>query len=163
MSTAKDLKAEQVEAIKKSVQESKAFVLVEYEGITVEQDTKLRSEFRANNVKYQVLKNRLIKRALNELGFNEFDNYLEKTTAIAFANGDELVAAKVVTDNAKTVKVLKAKCGLLDGKFIDANVVTQIANIPSKDILLCQLCGVLQSGISGLARAISEIAKNKEN
>ena len=60
-------------------------------------------------------------------------------------------------------KALKAKCGLLDGKFIDANVVTQIANIPSKDVLLCQLCGMLQSGISGLARAISEIAKNKEN
>lgn len=163
MSVAKDLKAEKIEQIKKAVQESKALVLVEYEGINVEQDTKLRSDFRANNVKYQVLKNRLVKRALNELGYNEFDPYLEKTTAIAFANGDELAAAKVVVDNAKTVKVLKAKCGLLDGKFIDANVVTQIASIPSKDILLCQLCGVLQSGISGLARAISEIAKNKEN
>ena len=163
MSVAKDLKAEQIEAIKKSVQEAKAFVLVEYEGITVEQDTKLRSDFRANNVKYQVLKNRLVKRALNELGFNEFDNYLEKTTAIAFANGDELAAAKVVMDNAKAVKVLKPKCGLLDGKFIDANVVTQVASIPTKDILLCQLCGMLQSGISGLSRAISEIAKNKEN
>ncbi len=163
MSVAKELKAEQIEQIKKSVQESKAFVLVEYEGINVEQDTKLRSDFRANNVKYQVLKNRLVKRALNELGFNEFDTYLEKTTAIAFANGDELAAAKVVVDNSKTVKALKAKCGLLDGKFIDANVVTQIANIPSKDVLLCQLCGMLQSGISGLARAISEIAKNKEN
>ena len=56
-------------------------MLVEYEGINVEQDTKLRSDFRANNVKYQVLKNRLVKRALNELGFNEFDNYLEKTQA----------------------------------------------------------------------------------
>ena len=159
MSVAKELKAEQIEQIKKSVKESKAFVLVEYEGINVEQDTKLRSDFRAN----KVLKNRLVKRALNELGFNEFDSYLEKTTAIAFANGDELAAAKVVVDNSKTVKALKAKCGLLDGKFIDANVVTQIANIPSKDVLLCQLCGMLQSGLSGLARAISEIAKNKEN
>lgn len=163
MSVAKDLKAEQIENIKKSVQEAKSFVIVEYEGINVEQDTKLRADFRANNVKYQVLKNRLVKRALNELGYNEFDNYLEKTTAIAFANGDELAAAKVVADNAKTVKALKAKCGLLDGKFIDANVVNQIANIPSKDILLCQLCGVLQSGISGLARALSQIAENKEN
>ena len=161
MSVAKELKADQIEQIKKSVKESKAFVLVEYEGINVEQDTKLRSDFRANNVKYQVLKNRLVKRALNELGFNEFDSYLEKTTAIAFAHGDELAAAKVVVDNSKTA--LKAKCGLLDGKFIDANVVTQIANIPSKDVLLCQLCGMLQSGLSGLARAISEIAKNKEN
>ncbi|MDE6967664.1 MAG: 50S ribosomal protein L10 [Clostridia bacterium] len=163
MSVAKELKAAQIEDIKKAVQGAKSLVLVEYEGINVEQDTKLRSDFRANNVKYQVLKNRLVKRALNELGYNEFDSYLEKTTAIAFANGDELAAAKVVAENAKTVKVLKAKCGLLDGKFIDANVVNQIANIPSKDILLCQLCGVLQSGISGLARALSQIAENKEN
>lgn len=163
MSAAKEVKAEQIEAIKKSVQEAKSFVVVGYEGITVAQDTKLRSDFRANNVKYQVLKNRLIKRALNELGFNEFDSYLEKTTAIAFANGDELAAAKVVVDNAKDIKALSVKCGLLDGKFIDANVVNQIANIPSKDVLLCQLCGVLQANISGLARAISEIAKKQEN
>lgn len=163
MSVAKDLKAVQIENIKTAIQEAKSFVVVEYEGINVEQDTKLRADFRANNVKYQVLKNRLVKIALNELGYNEFDSYLEKTTAIAFANGDELAAAKVVADNAKTVKALKAKCGLLDGKFIDANVVNQIANIPSKDVLLCQLCGVLQSGISGLARALSQIAENKEN
>ena len=162
MSVGKDLKATQIESIKESITKAKSFVIVEYEGINVADDTKLRSEFRANNVKYQVLKNRLVKRALNELGYNEFDALLENTSAIAFANGDELAAAKVVVDTAKTVKAIKAKCGLLDGKFIDANVVNQIANIPSKDILLCQLCGMLQSPISGLARAISEIAKKAE-
>ena len=163
MSVAKELKAVQIENIKKSISEAKSFVIVEYEGINVADDTKLRSDFRANNVSYKVLKNRLVKRALNELGYNEFDAYLEKTSAVAFANGDELAAAKVVVENAKTIKALKPKCGLLDGKFIDANVVNQIASIPSKDVLLCQLCGMLQSGISGLARALSQIAENKEN
>ncbi len=162
MSVGKDLKATQIESIKESITKAKSFVIVEYEGINVADDTKLRSDFRANNVKYQVLKNRLVKRALNELGYNEFDGLLENTSAIAFANGDELAAAKVVVDTAKTVQAIKPKCGLLDGKFIDANVVNQIANIPSKDILLCQLCGMLQSPISGLARAISEIAKKAE-
>ena len=162
MSVGKDLKATQIESIKESITKAKSFVIVEYEGINVADDTKLRSDFRANNVKYQVLKNRLVKRALNELGYNEFDGLLENTSAIAFANGDELAAAKVVVDTAKTVQAIKPKCGLLDGKFIDANVVNQIANIPSKDILLCQLCGMLQSPMSGLARAISEIAKKAE-
>ena len=162
MSVGKDLKATQIAAIKETISQAKSFVIVEYEGITVADDTKLRSDFRASNVKYQVLKNRLVKRALNELGYSEFDSLLEKTTAIAFSNGDELAAAKIVFNSAKTVNAIKAKCGLLDGKFIDANVVSQIANIPSKDVLLAQLCGLLQSPMSGLARAISEIAKKAE-
>lgn len=163
MSVAKDLKAEQIQLIKEQISNAKSFVLVEYEGINVEEDTKLRSNFRQNGVKYQVHKNRLLKIALNELGYNEFDSYLEKTTAIALANEDALAAAKITTEASNTIKAIKTKCGMMDGKFVDASVVAQLATIPSKDVLLAQLCGLLQSGLSGLARALSQIAEQKEN
>lgn len=163
MSVAKDLKKEQIGIIKEKIQNAKALVLVQYEGINVEQDTQMRTKMRAADIDYKVLKNRLVKIALNELGYTEFDSYLEKTTAIAFANSEELSAAKIVTEASKEIKAIVPKCGMLDGKFIDASVVAQIANIPSKDVLLCQLCGMLQSGISGLARALSQIAEQKEN
>lgn len=163
MSEAKELKKQQIEIIKSKISGANAMVFVEYKGINVEQDTALRAKFRAANVDYKVLKNRLVKIALNELGYTDFDKYLENTTAIAFANGDALAAAKIVMEQSKEVKCLSAKCGMLDGKFIDANTVTQVASIPSKDVLLCQLLGMLQSGISGLARALSQIAEQKEN
>lgn len=162
MSVSKDLKAKQVEVIKQTIKDAKSFVVVEYEGINVADDTKLRSEFRANNVKYQVLKNRLVKRALNELGYTDFDAHLEKTSAFAFANCDELAPAKVVIENGKTIKSIKPKCGMFEGKFINANVVSQLASIPNRETLLCQLCGLLQSPMSGLARVIAEVAKKAE-
>lgn len=163
MSVAKDLKSEQIQLIKEQISKAKSFVLVEYEGINVEEDTKLRSNFRQNGVKYQVHKNRLLKIALNELGYNEFDSFLEKTTAIALANEDALAAAKITTEATKTIKAIKTKCGMMDGKFVDATIVNQLATIPTKEVLLAQLCGLLQSGLSGLARALSQIAEQKEN
>lgn len=161
MALSKDLKKEQIDAIKAKIQSSKALVLVEYKGINVEQDTRLRSEFRKLDVDYKVLKNRLVKIAFNELGITDFDSFLENTTAIAFANSDAMSAAKVVVDNSKDIKCLNIKCGMLDGAFINADTVKAIASIPSKEVLLAQLCGLLQSGLSGLARALSEIAKKK--
>lgn len=161
VSTAKDFKREQIDAIKSSIENAKSIVMVEYKGISVAQDTKLRSDFRNADVEYKVLKNRLVKIAFNELGINDFDSYLENTTALAFAHSDPMSAAKVVVDNSVEIKCLKVKCGMLDGKFIDDATVKAIASIPSKEVLLAQLCGLLQSGLSGLARALSEVAKNK--
>lgn len=160
MSQAKELKKAQIADIKSKIENCKALVLVEYKGISVSQDTRLRSEFRKNGVEYKVLKNRLVKLAFNELGVNDFDSYLENTTAIAFSNADPMSAAKVIVDNSD-IKNVVIKCGMFDGKFIDVNTVKAIAAIPSKEVLLAQLCGLLQSGLSGLARALSQIAENK--
>ena len=136
-------------------------VVVSYQGISVADDTQLRAKFRAENVQYKVLKNRLVQRALNELGIEGFDKYLEGSSAFAFANGDALAAAKIVVEQGKTVKALKAKCGLMDGAFIDETVVTKLASIPSKEVLLAQLLGMLQSPISGFARAIQQVAEKR--
>ena len=161
MSASRDSKAQHIEEIKKYIQECKGMVVVSYQGITVEEDTQLRAKFRAENVLYKVLKNRLVQRALNELGIQGFDAHLEGSSAFAFANGDALAAAKIVVEQGKTVKALKAKCGLMDGAYIDESVVNKLASIPSKEVLLAQLLGMLQSPISGFARAIQQIAEKQ--
>lgn len=163
MSVARDNKKEQIDAIKSKINKAKSMVLVEYKGIKVQQDIQLRANCRKSGIDYSVLKNRLVKIALNELGYNQFDTYLENCTAVAFSYEDALGASKIMTDAAKAVKNIQIKCGLCEGNFVDANMVSSLASIPSKEVLLCQLCGVLQSGISGLARAISQIAEQKES
>lgn len=162
MSEAKLQKAAQIEEIKEKIGKCGAFVVVDYKGISVADDTKLRSDFRKNDVEYRVLKNRLVLRALSELNIGGFEGHLEGPTAIAFAYGDPLAAAKVVSENAKTVKAIEVKCGLMDGAYIDAETVAKLAAIPSKEVLLAQLLGLLQSPLSGLARAIQQIAEKKQ-
>lgn len=162
MSEAKLQKAAQIEEIKEKIGKCGAFVVVDYKGISVADDTKLRSDFRKNDVEYRVLKNRLVLRALSELNIGGFEGHLEGPTAIAFAYGDPLAAAKVVSENAKTVKAIEVKCGLMDGAYIDAETVAKLAAIPSKEVLLAQLLGLLQSPISGLARALQQIAEKNQ-
>ena len=161
MSASRDLKAQHIEEIKGWIKNCKSMVVVSYQGISVADDTQLRAKFRAENVQYKVLKNRLVQRALTELGIEGFDNHLEGSSAFAFANGDALAAAKIVVEEGKTIKALQAKCGLMDGAYIDEKVVTKLASIPSKDVLLAQLLGMLQSPISGFARAIQQIAQKQ--
>ena len=162
MSEAKLQKAAQIEEIKEKIGKCGAFVVVDYKGISVADDTKLRSDFRKNDVEYRVLKNRLVLRALSELNIGGFEGHLEGPTAIAFAYGDPLAAANVVSENAKTVKAIEIKCGLMDGAYIDAETVAKLAAIPSKEVLLAQLLGLLQSPLSGLARAVQQIAEKKQ-
>ena len=157
-SEARIQKEQHVEEIKEMIKGCNGMVVVSYQGISVADDTQLRAKFRAENVQYKVLKNRLVQRAFNELGIEGFDKHLEGSSAFAFANGDALAAAKIVVEQGKTVKALKAKCGLMDGAFIDEAVV---ASIPSKEVLLAQLLGMLQSPISGFARAIQQIAEKQ--
>ena len=161
MSQALESKKQVVEEIKEKIQSSKSIVLVDYKGINVNDDTALRKKCREANVEYRVLKNRLVKIAFNDLGINDFDSYLEGTTAIAFAHGDEMQAAKVMVESAKTIKALETKCGMLDGKFLDKAGVEAISAIPGKEVLLGQLCGLLKSGLSGLASCLSQIAEQK--
>ena len=161
MSQALESKKQVVEEIKSKIQNCKSLVLVDYKGINVVDDTALRKKCREADVDYRVLKNRLVKIAFNDLGINDFDSYLEGTTAIAFANGDEMQAAKVIVESAKDIKALETKCGMLNGKFLDKDAVEAVSKIPGKEVLLAQLCGLLKSGLSGLASCLSQIADQK--
>lgn len=162
ISEARQQKAAQIEEIKAKIQNCKSMVVVDYKGISVADDTKLRADFRKQDVEYRVLKNRLVQIALNELGIGGFDGHLEGPTAIAFANGDALAAAKIVADTMKSVSSIQVKCGLMDGAYIDAKTVAKLATIPSKEVLLAQLLGMLQSPLSGLARALQQVAEKQQ-
>ena len=154
-------KAKVVEEIKTMIQESTSIVLVNYMGLTVAQDTALRASFRNAGVEYKVLKNRLLNIAFNELGYDaEIGKYLEGPTAVAFAK-DAISAAKIVAEGMKTLNKLEIKCGVLDGAFITADVVKNLASIPSREVLLAQLLGLFQAPVSGFARAIKAVADAK--
>lgn len=143
-----------------TIKNASAGVFVEYQGISVEDDTKLRNQLREAGVKYSVVKNTLVRRAADELGFSELDGILNGTTAMAVS--DDLVApAKVICEFAKKNENIKVKAGILEGKVIDAAEVEKLSKVPSKETLLCMLLYALNGNISGLARALQAIVDQK--
>lgn len=154
-------KKRQVEEIKKMVSEASSFVLIDYCGISVAQDTELRNEFRKNDVKYAVIKNRLLKIALNELGYTQFDEALNGPTAVAFGGENLAAPAKIANDKAAAFKKMKIKCGMVDGIFLDEAGVKRLATLPSREGLIAMLLGMLQAPVAAFARAIDAIAKKK--
>ena len=148
-----------VTEIKDKLSKAKTVVFVDYKGINVSDDAKMRSKFRKNNDDYKVYKNRLVLRALNELGLEGYESYLEGTTAFAFGYEDEVSAAKVVTETMKENKNLSIKCGILNGEFMDKANMERLGNLPNKETLIAQLLCVLNGPARNLActlKAISE-------
>ena len=151
-----------VEELTEKLKNAAGGVLVDYKGITVEDDTKLRKELRENGVDYFVVKNTLLKRALNAAGIEGLDSALEGTTAIALSNDDIITAPKVLNKKAEDSKgQFSIKLGFVDGKAISKEEVEAYAKLPSKETLLSQLVFMLQSPIQRLAIAISEIEKKQ--
>ncbi len=138
-------------------------VLVDYKGISVEDDTKLRKELREAGVDYFVVKNTLLKRAAEMAGIEGLDSALSGTTAIALHNEDIIIAPKVLNKKAEASDGKFAiKLGFIDGKAISKEEVEKYAKLPSKETLLSQLVFMLQSPIQRVAIAINEIAKKNE-
>jgi len=133
--------------------------LVDYKGITVEQDTALRKSLRENNVVYKVIKNTLFKKACEQLGVTGFDAALNGTTAFAFGNEDETIAPRMVKNAMKEYSTLSIKAGYYNGKAIDEKEVITLASIPSKETLVAQLLYVLNEPVAKLARAVKAIAE----
>ncbi|MBR2370874.1 MAG: 50S ribosomal protein L10 [Clostridia bacterium] len=150
--------AELAEQIKASV----AGVLVNYQGITVEDDTKMRKMLREAGVKYMVVKNTLTGRACDEVGYGDIKPHLEGMTAIAISEKDPVAAAKILKQFDEKVESFKILAGYLDGKVIDAGTVLELAEIPSKDVLVAKLLGSLQSPLYGLAYVL-QAKIDKEN
>ncbi len=156
ISAAKQKKSEAVEVIKENIQRAKSVVIVSYKGITVKQDTELRSEFRKSGVEYKVLKNTLVRRAFNELGQTAFDESLNGTTSVAFSFEDEVTAAKVVMENSKKLAgKLEAKCAFVDGGFVDADGVRALAELPSKEVLIARMLGSFNAPITNFVGVLS--------
>lgn len=162
MSEIRTQKEAVVEAIKSKIQAAKSVVLVDYKGLTVAQDTELRTNFRKAGVEYKVYKNRLAKIAFNELGYTCFDAALEGPTAIAFAMNDSVSAAKIAAEGGKKFNKLETKCGLVDGEFNDADALKIIASLPSREVLIAKMLGSMLAPISKLAYVLNAIAEKQE-
>ena len=147
--------------LQKKYKNAKSVIFVGYKGINVAQDTKLRRDFRNNNVEYKIYKNRLIVKALEQLGVTGYDpKLLEGTTSVVFAP-DEVVGAKVLFENNKEFKILEAKFGIVNGEIVDSKKVEVLAKTPNKETLIAMLMGMLNAPVSALARALNEIAKKQ--
>ena len=133
------------------MQKASACVIVKYEGITVEDDTALRAELRKAGVEYSVVKNTLTKRACENAGYGELANVLEGMTAVATSETDPVAAAKIAKKFADKVESFEIKAGFVDGKVLDAAGVNDLAELPSKEVLVGKILGSLQSPLYGLA------------
>ena len=162
LSSAQLAKRDAVEEIKKQIEESQSFVIIDYKGLTVAQDTEFRAEFRKNGVVYKVLKNTLFKKALNELGYTQFDEALNGPSAFAFGMEDAIAPAKVAADGIKKYNAMAIKCGMFDKTFADSATVDAMSKVPNKETLLAMLVSVLSASMRGLAVALNAVAEKAE-
>ncbi|RMW99044.1 50S ribosomal protein L10 [Allofranklinella schreckenbergeri] len=139
---------------------SQTLVVAEYRGVTVADLTQLRVKARAQNVNLSVLKNTLARRAVAGSAFEVVADQLTGPLIYGFSE-DAIAAAKVVADFAKTNDKLVIRGGVYDGKALDVNGVKELASIPSKEVLLSQLLGLLQSPVSRTARVLAALAEKK--
>lgn len=151
-----EAKKAQVVEIIEALKGATTGVLVDYRGLTVEEDTKLRNNLRAAGVKYFVVKNTLLRLAAKETGLDELDSILHGPTALALSE-DAVAPAKVLADFAKENDNLEIKSGFMDGKVLSLDEVTKLAKTPNKETLIAKIMGSLNSPISGLARLLSTI------
>jgi len=139
---------------------AQTLVMAEYRGITVADMTRLRSQARDKGVTLSVLKNTLARRAVAGSAFDVLSDQMTGPLIYGFST-DAVAAAKVVADFAKTNDKLVIRAGAMSGKVLDVNGVKQLANIPSKEVLLAQLLGLMQSPISRTARVLAALAEKK--
>ena len=152
-----------VAALVEKMKNAHAGVLVDYKGITVENDTKLRAELRKNNVEYAVVKNTLTRFAAKEVGFEALDPVLNCTTALAISMEDSIAPARVSSDFIKkNPKVpFEIKAGFVDGQVVDVETIKALGELPSKDVLVAMVLGTMNAPIAALARAIKAIAEQQ--
>lgn len=148
-----------VSEIEGYAKEAKSIVLVDYRGLTVSQVNELRNNARNAGCTYKVYKNRLMKIAFDKLGITFPATDFEGTTAVLFCNSDEVAPAKIALDASTKYNVLKLKSGFVTGKYYNTEEVLALAKIPSREVLLGQLVGLLTSPMRSLAVGLSEVAK----
>ena len=136
---------------------SPAGVVVNYQGITVDADTKMRKALREAGVKYMVMKNSLTGRACDEVGLGDMKQYLSGMTAIAIGTTDAVAPAKVLKEYAEKIESFQILAGYLDGAVVDVNTVNKLADIPSKEVLIAKFLGSIKSPLYGLAYALQAV------
>lgn len=154
-----ELKQPIVAEISEVIKDAQSVVLVDYRGLTVEEDTALRKQLREAGVNYKVYKNTLMNFAFKGTDFEALAPYLNGPSAIAVSTDDATAPARILAEFAKKAKNLEIKAGVVEGDLYDAKGMAAIASIPSRDVLISKLLGSLQSPITNFARVIKQIAE----
>ncbi|MDE6949624.1 MAG: 50S ribosomal protein L10 [Lachnospiraceae bacterium] len=154
-----ELKKPIVDEISAAIKDAQTVVLVDYRGLTVEQDTALRRQLREAGVGYKVYKNTFMNFAFKGTDCEGLTDLLEGPSAMATCDTDATAAARVLCKFAKTAPKLEIKGGVVEGKVYDAKGIEQISNIPSREELLGRLLGSMQSPVTNFARVLKQIAE----
>jgi len=144
-----------VQTLTEKIRNTSAVVLTEYQGLTVEEISELRNKLRAQKCEYTVVKNTLTRRVLTALGLEEFSKLFKGPSALAIENGDMVEATKVLVQYSKDHKNLKVKAGLLGNRVIDERMVTALAALPPKNVLIAQVLGTMQAPIVSIVSVLS--------
>ena len=151
-----------VSALVEVLKNANSGVLVDYKGITVAEDTALRHELRENGVGYAVVKNTLLRRALDDVNLGELDEVLSGTTSLAVSNDDPIAPMRIVNKYAKQMgDRFNIKAGFMDGKVLPLEDVLALSELPSKDALLAQVLGMLLMPLTQLAAVTKAIAEKQ--
>ena len=151
-----------VEALVERIKSASAGVLVDYKGITVAEDTALRTELRKDEVNYTVVKNTLTRKALDKLGMTELDEVLNGTTSLATAENDPIAPFRILNDYSKKLgDRFNIKAAFMDGKVLSASEIAEMAELPSKDALYAKVLGTMIAPITGLAVCLGQILEQK--
>ena len=156
-------KEEIVNKLAEELKDAKLILLADYRGITVEDVTKLRKEVRETNAEYKVIKNNIVKRALDANGESGLDDLLEGPTAVITSKEDYLAPAKAIYNFTKDHDFYKIKGGIIEGKVMTAEEIITLAKLPSRQELLAKLAGSLLGNIPKLAVALDAVKAQKEN
>ena len=154
-----ELKQPVVQGIVEDITGASSVLIVNYRGITVEQDTELRKQLREAGIIYKVCKNTMMKRAFEGTDFAQLNDVLEGPNAIAISKDDATAPARIICKFAKDTKVLEVKGAVVEGTLYDEKAVVELSQIPSREVLLGRLLGSMQSPIANFARVIKQIAE----
>ena len=154
-----ELKKPIVAEISENIKDAQSVVLVDYRGLTVEEDTKLRKELRNAGIIYKVYKNTMMNFAFKGTDFEQLADQLEGPSAIAISKDDATAPARVIAKFAKTAPALEIKAGVVEGTLYDAKGMEAVAKIPSREELLSKLLGSIQSPIANFARVMNQLAE----
>lgn len=154
-----ELKQPIVQNIAECVKDAPAVILVDYRGLTVEQDTQFRREMREAGINYKVFKNTMMKRAFEGTVLAELDPYLEGPSAVAISGDDVTAPARIISKYSKINKDLQFKAGVVEGVLYNEAQLQDLASIPAKEVLLSRLLGSMLSPIANFARVINQIAE----
>ena len=157
-----ELKAPIVAEISELLDGAQSAVLVDYRGLTVEQDTKLRKQLREAGITYKVYKNTMVNFAVKGTDFEGLSAHLEGPTAIAVSKDDATAPARILYNFSKEAEALELKAGVVEGTYYDTEGIKVIATIPSRDELLAKFLGSIQSPMTNFARVIKQIAEKND-